>query len=67
MPNPYLAPADPAEYRYAVHACAYKWELSDKPDRAIGLFATIEAANTYGLKMWPSTFEVIDQLTGEKV
>ncbi|QJC78875.1 hypothetical protein [Pseudomonas umsongensis] len=66
MINPYLAPTDPVEYRYAVHCCAYKLDLTDKPDRAVALFEHRSAAEKFGGLMWPSTFEVIDITTGEK-
>lgn len=67
MPNPYLAPTNPADYRYAVHSCGYKWDLTDKPDRAVALFEHRAVAQQFGRLMWPSTFEVIDVITGEKV
>lgn len=66
MPNPNLAPTDLSEYRFAVHSCAYKWDLTDKPDRAVALFEHRSAAVKFGSLMWPSTFEVIDITTGEK-
>jgi hypothetical protein len=49
-----------------VHCCAYKWDLTDKPDRAVALFEHRSAAVKFGGLMWPSTFEVIDITTGEK-
>lgn len=67
VPNPYLAPTAPTDYRYAVHCCGYKWELSDKPDRAVALFEHSSAALKFGQMMWPSTYEVIDLSTGERV
>ncbi|MEJ8867272.1 hypothetical protein [Pseudomonas jessenii] len=67
MPNQYLAPTDPADYRYAVHCCGYKWDLSFEQDQAVAIFRSIEMAKTYGARMWPSTFEVIDRFTGETV
>jgi hypothetical protein len=67
MPNPYLAPTDPAEYRYAVHCCGYKWDLTDKPDRAVALFEHQVLAFKFGVAMWPEHFEVIDVITGERV
>jgi len=62
-----LVPTDPADYRFAVHSCGYKWELTDKPDRAVALFADPAAALRFGQSMWPSTCEVIDITTGERV
>jgi hypothetical protein len=50
-----------------VHCCGYKWELSDKPDRAVALFEHSIAAMKFGQLMWPSTFEVVDRTTGERV
>jgi hypothetical protein len=50
-----------------VHCCGYKWELSDKPDRAVALFEHSSAALKFGRLMWPSTYEVIDRITGEQV
>ena len=67
MPNPHLVPVDPAEYRYAVHCCGYKLDLTNQPDRAVALFERQAAAVAYGRQMWPTTFEVIDRITGEKV
>ena len=67
MPNSCLAPTDPADYRYAVHCCAYKLDLSTSPDRAVALFEHSSAAIKFGQLMWPETYEVIDQLTREKV
>ncbi|MDR9749867.1 hypothetical protein RG836_00270 [Pseudomonas sp. SZMC_28357] len=67
MANPHLAPTDPAAYRFAVHCCGYKWELTDKPDRAVALFEHSSAALKFGQAMWPSTFEVINVTTGERV
>jgi hypothetical protein len=64
--NPHLVATDPTDYRYAVHCCAYKWELTDKPDRAVALFEHRSAAEKFGSLMWPSTFEVIDITTGER-
>ena len=66
MVNPHLATTDSSEYRYAVHCCAYKWDLTDKPDRAVALFEHRSAAEKFGSLMWPSTFEIIDITTGEK-
>ena len=67
MPNPRLVPVHPGAYRFAVHCCGYKLELSDKPDRAVALFEHSSAALKFGQVMWPSTFEVIDITTGERV
>ncbi|VVQ17160.1 hypothetical protein PS914_05969 [Pseudomonas fluorescens] len=67
MADSRLAPTNPAEYRFAVYSCGYKWDLTDKPDRAVALFEHSSAAQKYGSLMWPSTFEVIDVITGEKV
>lgn len=67
MANTRLASTNPAEYRFAVHCCGYKWELSDKPDRAVALFEHPSAALRFGQLMWPSTYEVIDLNTGERV
>ena len=67
MADSRLALVDPSSYRYAVHCCGYKWELSDKPDRAVALFEHSTAALKFGQLMWPSTYEVIDCITGERV
>jgi hypothetical protein len=67
MANPYLAPVNPADYRYAVHCCGYKLDLGNGPDRAVALFADSAAALRFGLSLWPSTCEVIDRTTGEQV
>lgn len=67
VPNPYLAPTNPEDYRYAVHCCGYKLDLTYQPDRAVALFERQTAAFAYGRQMWPNTFEVIDRLTGEKL
>ena len=65
--NPHLAPTNAAEYRYAVHCCAYKLDLTCKPDRAVALFEHQTAAKKFGSLMWPTTFEVIDRFTGETI
>jgi len=62
-----LAPTNPADYRFAVHCCAHKLDLSDKPDRAVALFEHQILAFKFGQKMWPEHFEVIDVITGERV
>jgi hypothetical protein len=66
VPNSRLAPTDPADFRYAVHSCGYKLDLTDKPDRAVALFEHHSAAEKFGSLMWPGTFEVIDIFTGER-
>ncbi|MNG36826.1 hypothetical protein D3C84_1239810 [compost metagenome] len=50
-----------------MHCCGYKWDLTDKPDRAVALFERSSAALKFGQVMWPSTYEVIDRTTGERV
>lgn len=67
MADSRLAPTNPTEYRYAVHSCGYKWDLSDKPDRAVALFEHLAIAQRFGSVMWPNTFEIIDIITGESV
>ncbi len=67
MADSRIAPTNPAEYRFAVHSCGYKWDLTDKPDRAVALFEHSVVAKRFGVLMWPDTFEVIDLITGEKV
>lgn len=67
MPNSRLAPTNPAAYRFAVHSCGYKVELTDKPDRAVALFEHQLLAFQFGRAMWPQYFEVIDVITGERV
>ncbi|MNG00327.1 hypothetical protein D3C84_832580 [compost metagenome] len=67
MLDPYLEQTNPDDYRYAVHCCGYKWDLTYEPDRAVAIFRCVEMAKTYGARMWPTTFEVIDRSTGEKV
>lgn len=67
MANSRIAPTNPADYRFAVHCCAHKLDLTDKPDRAVALFEHPSAALKFGQAMWPSTFEVIDVITGERV
>lgn len=67
MSNPNLSKPDPAAYRFAVHSCAYKIDLSIPPDRAVALFEHEAIANTFGRLMWPSYFEVVDLRAGEVV
>ncbi|EJM20191.1 hypothetical protein PMI21_01094 [Pseudomonas sp. GM18] len=67
MADSRLVPTNPAEYRFAVHCCGYKLDLTDKPDRAVGLFEHRAVAYQFGRLLWPDTFEVIDIATGEKV
>ncbi|WP_458368731.1 hypothetical protein [Pseudomonas mandelii] len=67
MADPRLAPTKPADYRFAVHCCAHKLDLTDKPDRAVALFEQQVLAFKFGQAMWPEHFEVIDVITGERV
>lgn len=60
-------PTNPVDYHFAVHCCGYKLDLTDKPDRAVALFEHSSAALKFGQAMWPSTYEVIDVKTGERV
>lgn len=66
MADSRLAPTNPADYRYAVHCCGHKLDLTDKPDRAVALFEHRAVAQQFGRLMWPTTFEIIDLITGEK-
>ena len=59
MPNPHLAPVELSAYRWAVHCCSYKLDLSDMPDRAVALFEHESVAHTFGRLMWPTTYEVV--------
>lgn len=61
MPNFRLAPVKPSAYRWAVHCCSYKLDLSHKPDQAVALFEHESAAHTFGRLMWPTTYEVVDR------
>ena len=61
MPNPNLAPVEPSAYRWAVHCCAHKLDLSAGPDRAVALFEHESVARTFGRLMWPNTYEVVDR------
>ena len=61
MPNPNLAPVETSAYRWAVHCCAHKLDLSDAPDRAVALFEHESVAHTFGRLMWPTTYEVVDR------
>ena len=66
MLNRQLARVNPDTYRWAVHCCSYKLDLSHQPDRAVALFEHESAARHFGALMWPSTYEVIDlQAVGE--
>lgn len=67
MLDPHLEQTNPDDYRYAVYCCGYKWDLTFEQDRAVAIFSSIEMAKTYGARMWPATFEVIDRFTGETV
>ena len=62
MPNPNLAPVEKSSYRWAVHCCAHKLDLSAGPDRAVALFEHERVAHTFGRLMWPNTYEVVDRL-----
>lgn len=61
MPNPNLAPVELSAYRWAVHCCAHKLDLSDGPDRAVALFEHESVAHTFGRLMWPTTYEVVER------
>ena len=62
----HLAPVVPSAYRWAVHCCSYKLDLSCQPDHAVALFAHESAARQFGALMWPSTFEVVDVLAAQE-
>ena len=47
MPNPNLAPAEPSAYRWAVHCCAYKFDLSRGPERPVALFEHESVAHSF--------------------
>ena len=66
MVNPHLVTVEPSAYRWAVHCCAYKWDLGSPPDCAVALFAHESAAKQFGALMWPSTFEVVDVLAAQE-
>ena len=61
MGNPNLAPAEPSAYRWAVHCCAYKFDLSRGPERPVALFEHESVAHSFGRLMWPTTYEVVDR------
>jgi len=60
MTNDRLSRPDAKTFRFAVYACASKWDLSDSPDPAVALFEHKLIAESFGRLMWPSTFEVVD-------
>ncbi|WP_339476357.1 hypothetical protein [Pseudomonas fluorescens] len=62
-----LVLSDLSTYRFAVFCCASKMDLSNGPDPAIALFVDAGMALRYGASMWPTTFEVINLVTGEPV
>ena len=56
-----LASVNPDAYRWAVHCCSYKLDLSYSPDRAVALFEHECVAHTFGRLMWPTTYEIVDR------
>lgn len=62
MPTRRFATPEPRLYRFAVHCCSFKVDLSSTPDHALALFADESMAKRYGAWMWPTTFEVVDLL-----
>jgi hypothetical protein len=60
-----LAVPEIETYRYAVFCCSFKYDLSSTPDHALALFVDAAMAKRYGAWMWPSTFEVVDVVTGQ--
>ena len=57
-----FAEPNASAYRFAVHCCSFKVDLSDAPDHALALFADEAMAKRYGAWMWPTTYEVVDLL-----
>lgn len=62
-----LAVPEIETYRFAVFCCSFKVELGSTPDHALALFVDAPTARRYGAWMWPTTYEVIDLVTGAKV
>lgn len=62
-----LAVLEIENYRFAVFCCSFKVELSSTPDLALALFVDAAMAQRYGAWMWPTTYEVIDIVTGARV
>ncbi len=60
MTDPMLAAPDLTEYRWALYACGHLLDLTNKPQPPVGLYRDEASARTHGLRMWPSTFTVID-------
>lgn len=58
-----LAP-DLAEYRFALYCRSNLAGISHEPQPPVALYRDQASARIQGLRMWPSTFEVID-LHGE--
>lgn len=51
---------DLTEYRWALYACGHRLDLTSQSHPPVGLNRDEESARIQGLRMWPSTFIVID-------
>lgn len=60
MADPMLAAPDLAEYRWALYACGHLLDLTTESHPPVGLYRDEQSARLHGLRMWPSTFTVID-------
>jgi len=67
VPDRRLAVPEIDAYRFAVFCCSFKVDLGSTPDHALALFADAGMAQRYGAWMWPSTYEVVDVVTGKPV
>lgn len=60
MTDPLLAKPDLTEYRWALYCCGHLLDLTDKPQPPVALYRDEQSASLHGLRMWPSTFTVVD-------
>ncbi|WP_223511113.1 hypothetical protein [Pseudomonas sp. GL-B-19] len=65
MSDPMLLAPDVSEYRFALYCRGHLLDLTSKAYPPVALYPDAESARLHGVRMWPSTFTVID-LAGDE-
>jgi len=49
-----------SDYRFAVYSRGHLMDLTTTPQQPVALFSNERIACSYGARMWPTTFTVVD-------
>ncbi|NBA95527.1 hypothetical protein GUY40_11220 [Pseudomonas sp. R5(2019)] len=55
-----LLKPDLAEFRYALYCRSHLMDLPGPPQPPVSLYRDKRSAELHGVRMWPSTFTVVD-------